>query len=89
MGVKVQGGQSGCGVQSWGVAGQGARGPTEQCMLRHLRECGVFFFWGGGEHKLGRGRERGTEDLKWALCRQADSSEPDVGLELTNCEIMT
>ena len=32
-----------------------------------------------------RERERtGTEDLK-----RADSSEPDAGLELTSCEIMT
>ena len=42
-----------------------------------------------GEGRWGIGRQRGTEDLKQALCSQADSSEPDVGLELTNHEIMT
>ena len=37
--------------------------------------------------QVGEGqRERGTEDPK-GLC--ADSSEPDVGLELMNCETMT
>lgn len=38
----------------------------------------------GGEGKEGRGRERGTEDLKRAL-----RTEPDLELELTNCETMT
>ena len=42
-----------------------------------------------GERKQGRGRERGTEDPKRALCRQADGSEPDAGLELVNREIVT
>ena len=42
-----------------------------------------------GECKQGRGRERGTGDLKQALCWQADSSEPEVGLELMNYEIIT
>ena len=42
----------------------------------------VFVFL--GEHKQGRGREKGIGDLKWA-----DSSEPDVGFELPNREIMT
>ena len=38
------------------------------------------------EHEWERGREeRETEDLR--LC--ADSKEPDAGLKLTNCEIMT
>ena len=31
----------------------------------------------------------GTEDGNRALCSHADSSEPDVGLKLTNSEIMT
>ena len=38
-------------------------------------------------HKQGRGRDRGRESIPsrlWAL-----STEPDVGLELMNCEIMT
>ena len=29
----------------------------------------------------------GTEDPKWALCQQADSSESYAGLELINREI--
>ena len=33
-----------------------------------------------------RQREGGTEDTKWL---RTDSGEPDVGLELTNLEIMT
>ena len=39
----------------------------------------------------GRGREvgGGAEDLKQALDSQADSSKPDVGLKLTNLELMT
>ena len=52
-----------------------------------------FFFFSFllflGEHKWGRRRERGTEDPKQALHWQAHSSGPDVGLKLTNCEIMT
>ena len=36
-----------------------------------------------------RGRETGTEDLKWGLRWQADSREPDGGLELTNRKIVT
>ena len=43
----------------------------------YFREC-VCASKGGAE--MGGA---GTEDL------QADSSEPDTGLELTNCEIMT
>ena len=39
--------------------------------------------------QVGRGGERGTEDRKWALHGQADSGKPDVGLEVTNGEIMT
>ena len=35
----------------------------------------------------GRGRERGRQRIRSRLC--ADSREPDVGLELTNCEFMT
>ena len=37
---------------------------------------------------MGRVRGKGTEDPKQALHWQADNSEPYVGLELTNCEIM-
>ena len=36
------------------------------------------------EHERERGREKKMQNLK-----QADSSEPDVGLELTNREFMT
>ena len=39
------------------------------------------------EHKLGRGRERRSHRIRSRL--QAVSTEPDVGLELTNREIMT
>ena len=35
----------------------------------------------------GKGRERGRLRIQRGLC--TDSSEPDVGLELTNLEIMT
>ena len=42
-----------------------------------------------GEREQGRGKDRGTEELKQSLSSQADSSEPDVGLELTNPEVMT
>ena len=38
------------------------------------------------EHKLGRGREVG-QSIRSGLC--ADSREPDAGLKLMNCEIMT
>ena len=39
------------------------------------------------EHKWRRGRQRGGQRIQSRLC--ADSSEPDVGLKLTNREIMT
>ena len=39
------------------------------------------------EHEQGRGRERGRHRMRNRL--QAVSTEPDEGLELTNCEIMT
>ena len=39
------------------------------------------------ESERGRGRERGGQKIWSGLC--VDSREPDVGLELTNCEIMT
>ena len=38
------------------------------------------------EHEEGSGRERGRERTPSRL--HAVSAEPDVGLELTNCEIM-
>ena len=37
------------------------------------------------DNEPGRGRERGTEDLKQPY---TDSREPDAGLELTNPEIL-
>ena len=46
-----------------------------------LREC-VCVRWGG----VGKGRERGRENPKQA---PLVSTEPDMGLDLTNCEIMT
>ena len=39
------------------------------------------------ECEQGRGRERGRHRIRSKL--QAVSTEPDVGLELGNCEIMT
>ena len=39
------------------------------------------------EREQGRGRERGRQGIRSRL--RADSREPDVGLELTNGEIMT
>ena len=46
------------------------------------------------EHERGRGRERGGHRIRsrlWALSSElrAVSTEPDAGLELTDCEIMT
>ena len=42
------------------------------------------------EHEWGRGREREGDTESEAGSRlQAVSPEPDVGLELPNCEIMT
>ena len=38
------------------------------------------------EHERGRGREREGQRILSRL--SADSREPSVGLELTNCEIM-
>ena len=39
------------------------------------------------EHEHGRAREKGRHRIRSRL--QAVSTEPDTGLELTNCEIMT
>ena len=53
----------------------------------------VFFFWSlfiylwEREHKQRRGRERGRQKIPSRL--HTVSSEPNVGLELTNREIMT
>ena len=42
------------------------------------------------EHEWGRVREKETQNLKQAPSRlSAQSPEPDTGLELTDCEIMT
>ena len=46
-----------------------------------LKKC-LFIFERDGECK-----ERGRQRIRNRL--HADSSEPDAGLELTNCEIMT
>ena len=40
------------------------------------------------EHEQGRSRERDTESETGSRLR-AVSTEPDTGLELTNCEIVT
>ena len=39
------------------------------------------------ENKWGRGRERRRQRVRSGL--RADGREPDPGLKLTNCEIMT
>ena len=39
------------------------------------------------EHEQRRGREKGRKEIPRRL--HAVSAEPNVGLELTNCEIMT
>ena len=57
---------------------------------------GMFFFfslmfiylWRAEGHKWGRGREGGTKSKAGSRLR-AVSTEPDVGLESTNREIMT
>ena len=43
------------------------------------------------EHKQGRGRERGreTQNLKEAPGSELSDTEPDAGLQLMSCEIMT
>ena len=42
------------------------------------------------EHEQGRGREReGDPELEAGSRLRAGSTEPDAGLELTDCEIMT
>ena len=52
----------------------------------------MCIFKRGREHKRGRGRKterEGDPDSKAGSRLQAVSTEPDVGLKLTNCEIMT
>ena len=41
------------------------------------------------EHERGRGRERETQNLKQAPGSEPSAQEPDVGLEFTDCKIMT
>ena len=48
----------------------------------------MFIFEREGECEWARGRERGRHNLKQAP-GSAVSTEPDAGLEPTNCEIMT
>ena len=40
-------------------------------------------------HEQGRGREGGDTESEAGSRLRAVSTEPDAGLELTNCEIMT
>ena len=47
----------------------------------------LLFYVSERERERGRGRERGGQRICSRLC--AESREPDVGLELTNREIMT
>ena len=53
------------------------------CLFLKEREC-VYVSRGGAERA--RERERATESEAGF---ELSSTEPDVGLELTNCEIMT
>lgn len=43
-------------------------------------------YFGKRVSEQGRGRERARQEILNGLC--ADNREPDVGLELKNCEIM-
>ena len=47
----------------------------------------VYSFLRERECERGRGRERGEQRIRRRLC--TDSSEPDVVLTFTSCEIMT
>ena len=53
----------------------------------------MFLFEGErGRQSMSRGgaeRERETQNLKQAPGSKLSAQSPDVGLELTNCEIMT
>ena len=49
----------------------------------------LFIFEKQWEREQRKGRERETEDPKQASGFWAASTEPNEGLELTNCEIMT
>ena len=48
----------------------------------------VLFIYLEREHKQGRGRERKGE-REYQVNSELISTEPDAGLDLTNCEIMT
>ena len=48
----------------------------------------MFIYFWERQNKQQRGRERHTESEVGSRV-QADSTEPDVGLELTNCETVT
>ena len=51
---------------------------------------GSLFHWRETEHEQRRGREReGDTESKAGSRLRAVSTEPDAGLELTSCEIMT
>ena len=50
----------------------------------------LFLRQRGTEHEQGRGREKeGDTETKAGSRLRAVSTEPDAGLELVNCEIMT
>ena len=59
--------------------------------LYHVTLQGVFFLSLFTEREKERGRQGGTEREGERLPSRlrADSTEPDVGLRLTNCEITT
>ena len=58
--------------------------PGAPCLLFFFN---VYLFLREREHKWGRDRERDIHRISSRL--QAVSAEPDVGLELTDLEIMT
>ena len=70
-----------------GVPGREDQAPI--CLLLvSFKECSPsHFILFLRESDNREGAERGGQMIQSRLC--ADSSEPDVGLELTNCEMMT
>ena len=63
----------------WSVGNVAIEKPSRMIFIYFFNIC-LFL----GECKQRRGRQRGTEDLRQALCWQADSNKPHVGLELMN-----
>ena len=59
-------------------------------LLKKIFLMFIYYWETDTEREQGRGRERGGDTESEAGSRlRAISTEPDTGLELTNCEIMT